>query len=219
VALPPEIDCPQHAAISRDGAKLAVSNGSGLLCVVDLISQNGPVLIRDKGSTHVEISGQGDELVTYDVGTAGIARWNPATGERLGETLIDERVIAAAFSPDNQLLVVDNGRELIALDKQTWRERRRITVANGGGAPSWASQISFASSGMLMAVSRAGYRIVLATPDCRRVLATLPAEIPHTPTCLSPNGQLLACLGPDALVQFWDVARVRKNLEDLALDW
>jgi WD40 repeat protein len=214
-----EIDCPHQAVMNRDGGKLAAANGDGLVCVLDLDSRQVPVIIRDRGSTVVVISPRGDELVTYDPGTAGLSRWNAATRDRLEPVLTDERVLAAAFSPEDDLLVVDNGRELIALDTRTWRERRRIAVDSGSGAPGWASQISFAADGNLLAVSRAGHRIVLTTPDCQRVVATLPAELPHTPTCLSPDGRRLVSLGADFTIQFWDLALIRNRLTDLSLDW
>jgi serine/threonine protein kinase/WD40 repeat protein len=214
-----QVDSPHHAAMNRDGRKLAVANGDGLVCVLDLESLQVPVSIRDKGSTVVAISPRGDDVVTYDPGTAGLSRWNAATGERLEVLLSDERMLAAAFSPDEPLLVVDNGQELIALDTQTWRERRRLSVAGGNGAPGWPSQISFAADGTLLAVSRAGHRIVLATPDCQRVVATLPAELPHTPTCLSPDGRRLVSLGADFTIQFWNLALVRNRLGELGLDW
>jgi serine/threonine protein kinase/WD40 repeat protein len=214
-----EVDCPHQATINRDGRKLAVANGNGLVCVLDLDSLQAPRSINDKGSTVVAISPRGDELVTYDPGTAGLSLWSAETVERLDVLLPEERVFAAAFSPEEDLLVVDNGRELIALDTQTWTERGRIAVDSGGGAPGWASQISFAADGKLMAVSRAGHRIVLVSPDCRHVLATLPAELPHSPNCLSPDGRRLVSLGADFTIQFWDLALVRRRLKEVSLDW
>jgi WD40 repeat protein len=213
------VDCPHQVVINRDGRKLAAANGDGLVCALDLESQQSPILIRDKGSTVVVISPRGDELVTYDPGTAGLSRWNATTGERLEPELTHERVLAAAFKPEDDLLVVDNGRELIALDTQTRSERRRIALDSGSGAPGWASQISFAADGNLLAVSRAGHRIVLASPDCQRILATLPAELPHTPTCLSPDGCRLVSMGADFTIQFWDLALVRGRLQEVSLDW
>jgi WD40 repeat protein len=213
------VNSPHQAAMNRAGSKLAVADGNGRVYVLDLDSLQVPVSIHDQGSTVVAISSRDDDIVTYDPGTAGLMRWNAATGERLDVLLPQERVLAAAFSPEHDLLVADNGRELIALDTRMWSERRRIAIGSGNGAPGWASQISFAADGKLLAASRAGHRIVLATADCQRVVATLPAELPHTPTCLSPDGRRLVSVSSDFTIQFWDLALVRKHLVELGLDW
>jgi WD40 repeat protein len=219
LALPPEIDCPQHVALSRDGGTLSIATGHGQIGVLALEGGHNCLVISDSKSNYMALSASGDCLVTFDAGASGMARWDARTGQRIGDILEDERVLAAGFSPCGDWLVVDNGREVIALDTQSWRERRRIALPHSSGAPSWQSEMSFAVDNNLLAISRAGYHIVLLEPDCQRVLATLPAELPYAPTCLSPDGTHLACSGSNSVLQLWNLENVRRNAGTLGVAW
>jgi hypothetical protein len=83
LTLPPEIDCPQHVALSRDGRTLSIATGHGLIGVLDLEEQHDPVVIRDSGSNRMTLGASGDCLVTYDAGSKGMARWDARTDERM----------------------------------------------------------------------------------------------------------------------------------------
>jgi serine/threonine protein kinase/WD40 repeat protein len=208
---------PFRAALASES--LVLLNAGGNACVIDLAGKQQPVLICHPELDEAAISADGTWIVTFDTTGKGLEIWNAQTGAHVASLLPDSRIQGAAFSPNGSILAVNVAAELLIFDARTWKIRQRIVWDSNVAGTTTSCGLSFTSRGDLVAVWRGGYEIKLVGVREGKILATLPADVPHGNMYFSPDGSTLACTGSDLTLQIWRLGTVRNQLEHLGLNW
>ena len=122
-----------------------------------------------------------------------------------------------AFSPDGKWLAT-NGDECRLWEVGSWRLDRVIPRGEARGN---SKALAFSRDGKVLAIAYSSRVIRLVEPSTGRELATLAA--PHAVgvarLCFSPDGSRLAAACSNHVIQVWDLARVRRGLAEMGLDW
>jgi WD40 repeat protein len=206
-------------SLSYDGGTLALLSGMGDARVVDLNGLRAPVDIHHHLTERAACSPAGKWLATSASGARGIELWDAKTGKHAVSLVTESPVYAASFSPDGKWLAVDTARELIFFSSGSWSIGHRREWDNLEGLSTSRGGFSFSADGELLAVHRAGFEIRLIRAADGRVIATFPTNSPHPHLAFSPDGRYLVTIGPNFIIQRWDLALIRQYLRELGLDW
>ena len=163
------------------------------------------------------LSADGRWLATFGQTGGGIYIRDTETGRTERRLLESTTVRSAAFSPNREWLIVETGDRLVFYTVGQWTESHATDWDNDAVPQRADIGMSFTADGGLLAVPRSAFQIKLVRPADGRVLATLPTEVVHAPAALDPTGTRFACCGADNCVQVWDLALVRRQLNELGL--
>jgi len=159
------------------------------------------------------------------------AGWPPATG-RVGEPRSgirrrgklphdlnlyesDQGAAWPAFSPDGKWLVMGTYAEYRFWEVGSWQRKHALPRANAARSIGW---IAFASDSKMLAVLHGVSDVQLVDPTTGREFARLPGT--GSPYCFSSDGsQLVTHGGREGAIQVWDLRLIRKQLQELDLDW
>ena len=99
-----------------------------------------------------------------------------------------------------------------------WRPAHRIQRSLNGDLP---GPMAFSADGKLLALTDTTRNVHLVSPDTGDLLAELEPAPDNEIIALafSPNGAELALTRVGAPPQVWHLARIRKELAGLGLDW
>ncbi len=227
---PPEplaaIDLPAEFVNSG----LAADAGGHLVGAISL-NQRGPLLLdpdRPRRRTwllpqwgvvvHLAISPDGRWAATGGRDESPYSRevhvWDVATARVVARLPVGHARVA--FSPDGRWLGVGGSGRYQFFRTGSWTPGREVPHGHEGGL----RPMAFHPGGRIAALLDASGSIVrLVEVETGRLLASLDAP-DQTPTyCLafSPDGRVLAVSQTDQRVHLWDLALIRRRLEDLGL--
>jgi serine/threonine protein kinase/WD40 repeat protein/Tfp pilus assembly protein PilF len=166
----------------------------------------------------VTISPDGKRVATAARFDATVKVWEASTGKLLA-TLPGSHPLAyvyqAAFSPDNQWLLVGSDRDYRWWRVDSWEPAGKL-VNNAGGAP-----LAFSGDSRLLALTLTPHTVQLVDPVSGQELATLTAPDEHVIQwlCFNYGGSELAATTAHHRVQLWDLRLLRQQLADVGLDW
>jgi serine/threonine protein kinase/WD40 repeat protein/tetratricopeptide (TPR) repeat protein len=190
--------------------------------VTVVAAADDPVLLRQDGTREVlgpqgecrfaAVSPDGSWVATTSQPPLVVHVWDNRTGQWLGEAA---RLPGweARFSPDGRWLAVA-GEEGVALYAAGTWERQRVIVEA-------ISPLAFSPDGRLLVVEGGGF-LRLLEPETGQELARLPEPEDARAGTLTftPEGERLVVRSNHGeAVRVWDLARLRRHLADLGLDW
>lgn len=143
--------------------------------------------------------GQGDRLV----------RWNPATGAKLGETVVPYGAYTVSISPDGEWIAVGgNAGKVTIVDAADGVAARELL-----GAPSSVYEIAWTHDGRKIAASGSGGSIHLwSMGDGSKLLESRAMTLDCWGLAFSPDGKRLAATGYDFTLRLFDVSTMQEVL-------
>jgi serine/threonine protein kinase/WD40 repeat protein len=154
---------------------------------------------------------------------AGVNVWDTQTGaliKRLHVELEHEEAATTtvAFSPSGKHLVAATMDEYLFWEVGSWSLVRRIPQ---GPDNDFVPMMAFSRDGRILAGTHSRNKIRLHDSATGQVLADLeaPSAKEITGLCFNQDGtQLVSCESWDS-VRLWDLRRIRRQLDELGLDW
>lgn len=122
------------------------------------------------------------------------------------------------FSPDGKWLVLGTGGDFWILETENWKTIRHIERRSAGVGLAAAS---FTNDGRMLGITDEQGSITLLRTETWTTLATVTPPFPVQIACLTfaSNAGRLVATTIDGRVFLWDLARIRRRLEKLGLDW
>jgi WD40 repeat protein len=205
-------------ACSRDGRVVAVVlTGSGEV----LIFRDGPSApLTVSGDPHrrwVAVSADGRWVGAGNHRWRGASVWDASTGTRVHDWPGTHNAGPAIFDPRGKWFVLCRDDRFVFVDTNSWNEGRALTRSLQG-----PGRIAIAPDGRTAAVAESHDLVKLVDLADGTALATLRAAsntgmVFHL--AFSPDGgQLIASCGHEPL-RLWDLARIRRRLREMNLDW
>jgi WD40 repeat protein len=144
--------------------------------------------------------------------------WDAATGELL-RTFAGVPPLCISLSPDGELLAIGTPEELRAIDTRVWQQRFTVPRPRAAGA---AGHSVFSDDGKLIAFPSSFSTLQLIDARDGHTIAEL--RPPHEERlgyfCFSHDGSRLAArYGTTTAIEIWDLALIRRQLQDLGLDY
>jgi tetratricopeptide (TPR) repeat protein len=220
---------PQHshqrACWSRDGQWLAALNPRTEWYQVFLANAQRPTEIRAletgqglraTGYSTIAISPDGRWVAAGNIYEKPLRVWQATNPVRVHD--LPSHYGEAAFSPDGQWLVTGGDNDYCCWRVRSWEPIRRWRREK---MSAWVTPLAFAPAGDLLALARRPQEIDLVDPGSDQVFARLmpPSPALITGICFSPDGTRLAVAKANHEVDLWDLRLIRRELDQLALDW
>jgi WD40 repeat protein len=148
----------------------------------------------------------------------GVRVWDLRTG-RAACNLEPGEAAIVAFSPDNRWLLTGTGGGYQFWRVGSWDKGPRIGPENGARLGNYAA--AFSSRGDMLALQQTDDRIALVDARNATLLATLetPRPLRLAYLCITGDGEQIAALGADQVIQLWDIRALRSELRARGLDW
>jgi WD40 repeat protein len=143
--------------------------------------------------------GQGDRLV----------RWNPASGAKLGETVVPYGAYTVSISPDGEWIAVGgNAGKVIIVDAGDGTVARELQ-----GGPSSVYEIAWTRDSRMIAASGSGGSIHLwSMADGSKLHESRAMTLDCWGLAFSPDGKRLAATGYDFTLRLFDVGTMQEVL-------
>jgi WD40 repeat protein len=220
LALPSDREC-FLTDISVDGRRLAVSNADRDF--VSILSLDGSeprrMDLHDFPNAYeIVFSPNGKWVAAGARLKNGVRVWDAETGEPLCD-LEQGEAATVVFSPDNRRLLTATAAGYKLWETGSWKMRQHILPESGGRLANYDA--AFSSRGDLLAIQQTDDRITLVDPHDARPLATLDPPFPLRLHDLrfTGDGEQLAALGADQVIQLWNITALRRELQARGLDW
>ena len=220
LALPVDAEC-FLTDVSADGRRLAVSYMDRNYVSLVALDAIGPRRVDLHDSTHafeVVLSPDGKWAAAGERHRNGARVWNLATGNAVRDLEQGEAAIAA-FSPDNRWLLSGSGGGYQLWHIGSWEKGPRINPEREGRLAHCAA--AFSPAGDILAVQQTDDRIALVAARDATPLATLepprPLRLEHLR--FTGDGEQLAALGANQIMQLWNLTAIRRELRARGLDW
>jgi WD40 repeat protein/tetratricopeptide (TPR) repeat protein len=224
---PPQVvplDFPQHiwqrACWSRDGQWLAIVNVRSWGARALLLNAQRPTEVRTLGAFPrlgtIAVSADGQWVAGGTWNQDLVRVWHAANPKVFHDL---PGYGNAAFSPDGQWLVTAGVYDYCCWRVGSWKEPMRRWRREGNIY--WLTPLAFAPAGDLLALTLGPQEIDLVDPGSDQVLARLTTPTPASITglCFSPDGSRLAVAKANREVDLWDLRLLRRELNQLGLDW
>ncbi len=203
--------------LTANGQRLAIVSPSGksTLTVIDTEHPDHRVSYHClPKALNVTISPDGKWAVVSTWHGSGGEVWDLETGAPIAR-LEQTGGAFPKFSPDGRWLTIRDWSYLKFLHPGTWREAHRLSIGLG-------SRVGFSHDGRIAAVADNRHMLHLVDTDTFGELALLePPDamaVADTP-CFIDDATLAVFAGPGALLQLWDLRRIRSTLASMGLDW
>jgi tetratricopeptide (TPR) repeat protein len=210
---------PGSLSFSRDGVRLAVSDGSrSEVLVLDV--ETGKVLLRchHGGASQAALSPDGRWLAsnTWGIARGAVRVWDVDAGRQAAE--FEGPGAPLAFSPDNKFLVVGYGNEVQYRQVGSWESTDALRLEREAAA---LHCLAFSQEGSVLAVRTWRGAVRLLDWATGQELARLAAPNTEMASHLafSRDDRWLAVVCQTQVVQLWDLRRIRRQLSDIGLDW
>jgi serine/threonine protein kinase/WD40 repeat protein/tetratricopeptide (TPR) repeat protein len=207
-----------ESALSADGRIIAHSPQIGQVLLFELANPDRKLPIEGPHLRFPAFSPDGHWLATGNWQGRGARVWDARTGKPVHDFDLggpDERAAWPAFSPDGKWLVTGTAAEYRFWEVGSWNKRHGLPREKAGQSPGW---IMSSPDGQVLALLHGMTEVRLVDPETGREFARLPAT--GTPYCFSPDGsQLVTDAGRDGSFQVWDLREIRRQLEEMGLDW
>jgi WD40 repeat protein len=205
-------------ALSPDGRTVAHSARPGHVLLFDWQNPGRKLLIEGPGLRRAIFSPDCRWLAAGNWHGQGARVWNARTGEEAKSFDLpepEEGNAWPAFSPDGKWLVLGTAVEYSFWEVGSWQKRYSLPRENAGKARGW---IVFAPDSKMVALLHSVSEVRLIDPGTGREYARLPAG--GSPYCFSPDGsQLVTYAGRGGAMQVWDLRLIRRQLQEMDLDW
>jgi WD40 repeat protein len=180
----------------------------------------------------IVLKGRGwDVALSPDARWAAVGHWrNTDTGATVWDLTTRERVwhlphsdpstesCHVGFSPDGRWLVTGEQDKYRFWQVGSWAPglvipRDRLEPLPG--------PVAFSRDSRMLAIAKSFSTVELVEPATGREIATLPAPDPQpiNSMCFSPDAGQLAVATDNHVIQLWDLRLIRRQLEELNLDW
>ncbi|HZR20420.1 MAG TPA: serine/threonine-protein kinase [Verrucomicrobiae bacterium] len=165
----------------------------------------------------VSVSPEGRWAATGGWHNPNVRIWSTATGQQETE-LPTETMPNVAFSPDGRWLVTSTGAEYRFWRTGDWRPAYAIARTVNGDLP---GPMAFSRDGKVLALASTTRDVHLISVDTGKVLAELQPAPDNEIIALAFNHDEseLALTRVSAPPQIWHLARIRKELAALGLNW
>jgi serine/threonine protein kinase/WD40 repeat protein/tetratricopeptide (TPR) repeat protein len=159
---------------------------------------------------------------------AATTNWNPgaggvsvsaAHGKRTVRTLLPETICShVLFSPDSRWLLVASGTGFHLFEVDSWQLAREFRREHISG---WAGAHAFSPDGKLLALGVSLADVQLLDFSSGQLLAVLeaPYAAPLRGATFTPDGSQLITSTQTGMIRIWDLRRLRRELEQIGLDW
>jgi serine/threonine protein kinase/WD40 repeat protein/Tfp pilus assembly protein PilF len=205
-------------ALRADGRIIALSPHCCQVLLFDLENPRRKLLIESPYLRAAAWSPDGRWLATGNWQGRGVKVWDARTGERIHDFdlgQLEEGTAWPAFSPDGKWLVTGTFKEYRFWEVGSWQKKHGLPRENCGKA---IGHLAFSPDGTMLAVLHSTTEVWLVDPATGREFARLPTA--GTPYCFSPYGsQLVTYAGRDGAFHLWDLRLIRRQLQEMDLDW
>lgn len=207
--------------VSADGTRLAVSYADRNYVSIVSLNATEPrrVDLHDLANAlDVALSSDGKWAAAGAKSENGVRAWDLRTGDVICDLEPGEAAIVA-FSPDNRWLLTGTGTGYKLWRAGSWELGRHIQPESGGRLANYAA--AFSPRDNILALQQTDDRIALVDARDATPLAILEAPRPLRLAHLrfTGDGQQLAALGADQVIQLWDISALRRELRARGLDW
>jgi eukaryotic-like serine/threonine-protein kinase len=148
----------------------------------------------------------------------GARVWDMKTGQAVADLEQGEAALVA-FSRDNRWLLTGTGGGYQLWHVGSWEKGPHIAPESGGRLANYAA--AFSPVGNMLAVQQTDDRVAVFDARDATPLATLetprPLRLDHLR--FTGDGEQLAALGADQVIQLWDITALRRELRARGLDW
>jgi serine/threonine protein kinase/WD40 repeat protein len=213
------------ACLSADGRILAAFNlGRSEVLLHDIREQKTRVLGQHAGGHHVALSPDATWVATAVwMGQAHpikVRIWDARTGacvRSLGIAEVGGGDPQVAFTGDGRWLVTTTPREYRFWEVGSWQPGRTLALERGANR---IVPLAAAGDGTMLAVARARSAVQLLDASGNELASlTCPEQQEIFGMRFSPDCRLLAVRCDNQIVHVWDLARLRRELAGLGLDW
>ena len=167
----------------------------------------------------LDMTPSGNLLATGTWRGVGIRIWDCRTGALL--RTLPAGSAKVAFSPDESLLAVDEGREFTVWNVSDWRPVLEAQAKSAGSLDQGA--VAFSPDGTYLAIADAHnvVRLLDGRDFAELVRFTLSSNDKLESLTFSPDSKLLiaGARGYRSSLHVWNLFAIRRQLRDLNLDW
>jgi eukaryotic-like serine/threonine-protein kinase len=208
-----------EAALSLDARHLAVTQEfDNQVSIFDLQNPSSKVLLSGHPQvSRVAISPDGHWVATAAWLNSLVKIWDAHTGEMVRDFVMPARTWVT-FSPDGRWLALSvSGANYQLWEVGSWQPKNPPRPDFEDIGPTFTA---FSPDGRMMARTD-GHKIQLLETLTEKPLATLeaPGFVNVAKFKFSPDGCMLAAAQYDQQVQLWDLRLIRRELEQMHLDW
>jgi WD40 repeat protein len=205
-----------RVAASQDGQRIAWIRERGRLVLWDRSSDVEREFSVAANAPCVAVSPSGRWVVSSDA--EGLSVWDFDSGDRivtLGKALA---YCKATFDASGSRLVVGDEHRYQCWRTGSWQLERTIPRDVKG---LWGNA-AFSPDGRILAISSSRSIVKLLSATTGAELCTLPTAEASLDIChlqFTADGQQLAVVGENHLIQVWQLHRIRRKLAAQGLDW
>ena len=222
---PPEVvPLPENirmigARIAQDasGCYLALCERGGDLAVVwHTEGEIEPLRISMREVTDVALSSDGKFVAVSTWNMDDFQVWNLESRSRVLHS--QQKNGFATFSPNSQHLVIGTPQDFQIWQVGNWDKPIKVIPRDTGLL---RGNVAFSADGRFVALAHSNQAAKLFDANNWSELATLEASGNHliSDLSLTSNGDKLAVATENHVVQVWDLRKIRRQLNDISLDW
>ncbi len=204
----------EKASLDRGGQTIAlVKDQQGY--ALSLGRPDQPLrLSGHNGVAHIVISPDGRWIVTGTWHGRGVVTWDARTGQKVSDLFPEAFSADVAMSPDGKWLAAGANEVCRIWEMRTWQLLYEFPAA-------YPYLMAFSPDGSTLALSQSQHAIRLldVTSGENLALLNLPDADRTSWLSFAPDGSRLAVAHADHVIQLWELDRIRRQLDEMELDW